>query len=882
MALTKIPGNLIETGAITAASLDNDAVTTAKILDANITHAKLHTSMDLTGKTVTVATAAGGTNTTAAASTAFVQQELTTLIDGAPGTLDTLNELAAAINDDANYNSTLTTALATKLPLAGGTLTGLVQLNADIAVGEDYKIRSQASSGGSHLMLRSDNLGVTGNSLSLIGLNDILIGAKSNNSGTGNIYFGVGSENKTSGWTDTLTILESGNVGIGTNNPTSALVVQGAGSGGSKKNTIAFGTSGWGGPTAPNAALDGGVKLALFEGGTQKVQIGMDPNARLWLMSAGSGAQGVDIYTGASNTVAPSLRLRVDQAGLTNAYGGVSTPLVTTNDIKASGAGGVSIQTDEGTKRIEVFDNGKIAFNNLIYQSGINANTINSGYDADSEDSDMWINYRGYNDGQTRYRDFRIGDGKGNPIAFFDGSEMTANIHTLKVHTGSFRAVGTLPSTGGMGLTGVGLGQLSNYAHAQFSGSAGGYIDFAEPNVDWSGRIIYTHSDDSMVFYSNAQPTMFLYQTGAIVRNGGNANQGKLTFSTQSTAYNIIGGNYWGYTGINSGGHIRLGSNNGEQMRLGAGVSTGNMALGLINVSGVNSEAAIHGKSSDATLVVTNTDLTSASAWGWTGRGGRVLTSNGTSWATDGKDAALVIGSDQSVAATRGQGIGIALHNESNTDNTHSPGIYFTNKSNSGQYNTAYGYIMGKKTGSGVDANWSSGEIHFDTAGVKHGQSSAYMNDEPAMKIDSNGSVRTPYQPFIRARGNNASMVTNQGTNSNPFDPNWYTVTGRGITESGGVFTVPVTGTYLIVYNFYFWVNNSGNGVTHSSMLYHNSTGVQEQTYETGSASHSYLDNTKGTSFIMNMSAGDTFKFSVNADIYGGGTHTTVCAYMLG
>ena len=70
------------------------------------------------------ATASGGTNTTALASTAFVQQEITSLIGGAPGTLDTLNELAAAINDDSNYNSTLTTALATKLPLAGGTMTG--------------------------------------------------------------------------------------------------------------------------------------------------------------------------------------------------------------------------------------------------------------------------------------------------------------------------------------------------------------------------------------------------------------------------------------------------------------------------------------------------------------------------------------------------------------------------------------------------------------------------------------------------------------------------------------------------------------------------------------------------------------------------------------
>ncbi len=70
---------------------------------------------------VTTATASAGTNTTALANTAFVQQEITSLIGGAPGTLDTLNELAAAINDDSNYNSTLTTALATKLPSASYT-----------------------------------------------------------------------------------------------------------------------------------------------------------------------------------------------------------------------------------------------------------------------------------------------------------------------------------------------------------------------------------------------------------------------------------------------------------------------------------------------------------------------------------------------------------------------------------------------------------------------------------------------------------------------------------------------------------------------------------------------------------------------------------------
>ena len=76
--------------------------------------------------------------------------------------------------------------------------------------------------------------------------------------------------------------------------------------------------------------------------------------------------------------------------------------------------------------------------------------------------------------------------------------------------TGAFYAQGSLPTTPGMSGTGIGLGQASNYAHAQFSGSAGGYIDFSEPNVDWSGRIIYTHSSDSMVFYTAATAVLTL------------------------------------------------------------------------------------------------------------------------------------------------------------------------------------------------------------------------------------------------------------------------------------------------------------------------------------------------------------------------------------
>ena len=63
----------------------------------------------------TAPTAAANTNTTQVATTAYVQAEITDLIGGAPGTLNDLNELAAAINDDASYASTLTTALGTKV-----------------------------------------------------------------------------------------------------------------------------------------------------------------------------------------------------------------------------------------------------------------------------------------------------------------------------------------------------------------------------------------------------------------------------------------------------------------------------------------------------------------------------------------------------------------------------------------------------------------------------------------------------------------------------------------------------------------------------------------------------------------------------------------------
>ena len=76
-------------------------------------------------------------NSTDAATKGYVDTEITNLIGGAPGALDTLNELAAALNDDASFNSTITTSIAAKLPLAGGTMTGAIAMGSNKVTGLD-------------------------------------------------------------------------------------------------------------------------------------------------------------------------------------------------------------------------------------------------------------------------------------------------------------------------------------------------------------------------------------------------------------------------------------------------------------------------------------------------------------------------------------------------------------------------------------------------------------------------------------------------------------------------------------------------------------------------------------------------------------------------
>ena len=105
-ALEVDPTTAAAVAAVQADVDQNEADADAAIaLKANID------SATLTG-TPAAPTAAAGTNTTQIATTAFVATAVGDLIDGAPGAINTLNELSAALGDDANFATTVTNSIA--------------------------------------------------------------------------------------------------------------------------------------------------------------------------------------------------------------------------------------------------------------------------------------------------------------------------------------------------------------------------------------------------------------------------------------------------------------------------------------------------------------------------------------------------------------------------------------------------------------------------------------------------------------------------------------------------------------------------------------------------------------------------------------------------
>lgn len=121
---------------------------------------------DDAGNTFTVAV-----DTNFVATREYADQLIENLVDAAPTTLDTLNELAAALGDDSNYAATITSALGQKAPLQSPTFTGTVTLPNDTVTND---------------MLVNDAITINGNAVALGGTVNLATTAYSNGTDTAN------------------------------------------------------------------------------------------------------------------------------------------------------------------------------------------------------------------------------------------------------------------------------------------------------------------------------------------------------------------------------------------------------------------------------------------------------------------------------------------------------------------------------------------------------------------------------------------------------------------------------------------------------------------------------------------------------------------------
>jgi hypothetical protein len=114
---------------LTSPTINGGTVSSATVTSATIVSGTL--SSDLAAGTHKITNLSDPASAQDAATKNYVDTQITNLVNGAPVSLNQLNELAAAINNDASFSTTLTTALGTKLPLAGGTMTGAINMGTN-------------------------------------------------------------------------------------------------------------------------------------------------------------------------------------------------------------------------------------------------------------------------------------------------------------------------------------------------------------------------------------------------------------------------------------------------------------------------------------------------------------------------------------------------------------------------------------------------------------------------------------------------------------------------------------------------------------------------------------------------------------------------------
>ena len=340
---------------------------------------QIQSSVALAGSPTTT-TQSASDNSTKIATTAYVETAVANLVASAPSALNTLDELAAALNDDASFSTTVTNSIATKLPLAGGTMSGALNMGSQnitnagtiagtIATAAQANITSVGTLTGLDIGSNSHTGANPAFGLTVDGANDY-IAQFANTDATAGENHGVrilaGSnandiafqiKNKDNN-THFMHITGAGNVGIGENSPQGNLHVKSADSG---------------------ATADGGANELVVEGsGNTGISIlsGASSSGAIYFGDSGSAYDGYISYDQTNHkfnfATNSGPKMYLDTSG----YLGIGVSPSTNLDIKTANIGSSS---NFAAKAISVRLPFVSGYNNVIASGiGFYDNTIHS------------------------------------------------------------------------------------------------------------------------------------------------------------------------------------------------------------------------------------------------------------------------------------------------------------------------------------------------------------------------------------------------------------------------------------------------------------------------------------------------------------------------
>ena len=547
------------------------------------------------------------------ATESYVGTQISNLVDSSPAALNTLNELAAALGDDANFSTTVNANIAAKLPLAGGTMTGTLAMGAN-AITSTGTISSGAitSSGNLHAgdgtnisMDSSANgqLEVDGNGYQ---------GAIALDGSAMHIYHNSSSRSLVLGTNETarLTISGTGGFNFHSNNLTSVGTI----SSGAITSTGLNSTSGTVQFTDGSSSFDSsdanGYPRFTHTGGS--AQIGLfRTSGSVGGMYIGGSADGFRVYTSGF-----AQKLLIDQSGNATFAGAISSGTITASDTSGSYGtamnltAGDTLSAGQGAKQIVM------AFGSsstVDYPHSIR--TRHNSNAATGNNIEFWLWNQGTDSSSTvgtqralvlessTGLDLLTGGYKVSGTEVITSGRNLTNIGTIS--SGAITSTGAITLNGTLGTWSVdNQGAIMNFTRATANyikaGSAGGYLVFQ------------TNGANAALTLNSSQNATF----AGTISSGAITSSGALTVTSSSTS-SFNGTGYVNFS-TNVGG---VGVNGTQGLHIGWNKSNGGREINMIFDGGTTQ--------AETEMIFTSTDGTNYSDIFQINGGGSVDIKNG-------------------------------------------------------------------------------------------------------------------------------------------------------------------------------------------------------------------------------------------------------------